>query len=170
MIIDLPSTTTSQVNKKLVELRESGGAVALGRVLTLVIVTGDGSEVEKSIQAANVASREHPCRVIVVARGLKEAAPRLDAQIRIGGDAGASEVIVLRMPTELAGYVRDTFGTRAAMRETGDGLMEVRITGTARNVRFFALQYGPSGCEVLHPESLRQQLKADAESIAEKYR
>lgn len=42
MIIDVPSTTTSQVNKKLVELRESGGAVALGRVLTLVIVTGDG--------------------------------------------------------------------------------------------------------------------------------
>ncbi|KEI44849.1 glucose-6-phosphate dehydrogenase assembly protein OpcA [Saccharopolyspora rectivirgula] len=102
MIIDLPSTTTSQVNKKLVELRESGGAVALGRVLTLVIVTGDGSEVEKSIQAANAASREHPCRVIVVARGLKEAAPRLDAQIRIGGDAGASEVIVLRMYGPLA--------------------------------------------------------------------
>ena len=84
--------------------------------------------------------------------------------------SGELEVIVLRMPAELAGYVRDTFGTRAAMRETGDGLMEVRITGTARNVRFFALQYGPSGCEVLHPESLRQQLKADAESIAEKYR
>lgn len=54
MIIDLPSTTTSQVNKKLVELRESGGAVALGRVLTLVIVTGDGTEVEKEIGRAHV--------------------------------------------------------------------------------------------------------------------
>ncbi|GAA4848812.1 glucose-6-phosphate dehydrogenase assembly protein OpcA [Saccharopolyspora rosea] len=102
MIIDLPSTTTSQVNKKLVELRETGGAVALGRVLTLVIVTGDGTEVEKSIQAANDASREHPCRVIVVARGAREAAPRLDAQIRIGGDAGASEVVVLRLYGPLA--------------------------------------------------------------------
>ncbi|QUH01678.1 glucose-6-phosphate dehydrogenase assembly protein OpcA [Saccharopolyspora erythraea] len=102
MIIDLPSTTTSQVNKKLVELRESGGAVALGRVLTLVIVTGDGTEVEKAIQAANDASREHPARVIVVARGLKQAAPRLDAQIRVGGDAGASEVIVLRLYGALA--------------------------------------------------------------------
>lgn len=102
MIIDLPSTTTSTVNKKLVELRESGGAVALGRVLTLVIVTGDGTETEQSIQAANDASREHPARVIVVARGAREAAPRLDAQIRVGGDAGASEVIVLRLYGELA--------------------------------------------------------------------
>lgn len=102
MIIDLPSTTTSKVNKKLVELRESGGAVALGRVLTLVIVTEDGVETEQPIQAANEASREHPARVIVVARGVKEAAARLDAQIRVGGDAGASEVLVLRLYGPLA--------------------------------------------------------------------
>lgn len=102
MIIDLPSSTISQINKKLVELRETGGAVALGRVLTLVIVTGDDTETETTIQAANDASREHPARVIVVARGAREAAARLDAQIRIGGDAGASEVIVLRLYGALA--------------------------------------------------------------------
>ncbi|NYH77010.1 glucose-6-phosphate dehydrogenase assembly protein OpcA [Actinopolyspora biskrensis] len=102
MIVDLPSTTTSQVNKKMVELRESGGAVALGRVLTLVIVTDDSSETEQAIQAANEASREHPARVIVVAKGARQAAARLDAQIRIGGDAGASEVVVLRVYGELA--------------------------------------------------------------------
>jgi glucose-6-phosphate dehydrogenase assembly protein OpcA len=96
MIVDLPSSTTSAVNKKIVELRESGGVLALGRVLTLVIVTDDGSAIEDAIAAANSASREHPCRVIVLARGQRRAAPRLDAQIRVGGDAGASEVIVLR--------------------------------------------------------------------------
>ncbi|ALE73249.1 OpcA, an allosteric effector of glucose-6-phosphate dehydrogenase, actinobacterial [Pseudonocardia sp. Ae168_Ps1] len=96
MIIDLPSSNTSAVNRKLVELRESGGVFALGRVLTLVVVTDDGPELERSIDAANAASREHPCRVIVLARGQRRASPRLDAQIRVGGDAGASEVIVLR--------------------------------------------------------------------------
>ncbi len=96
MIVDLPSTTTSVVNKKIVELRESGGVLALGRVLTLVIITDDGASIEAAIEAANSASREHPCRVIVIARGQRRAAPRLDAQIRVGGDAGASEVIVLR--------------------------------------------------------------------------
>jgi len=102
VIVDLPSTDTSAVNRKMVDLRESAGAVALGRVLTLVIITDDGPEAEAAIQAANDASREHPCRVLVLARGVRRAASRLDAQIRIGGDAGASEVIVLRMYGPLA--------------------------------------------------------------------
>lgn len=102
MITDLPATTTAAVNKKLVELRERGGAVALGRVLTMVIVTDDDSGTETVIDAANDASREHPCRVIVLARGNRRAALRLDAQIRVGGDAGASEVIVLRAYGPLA--------------------------------------------------------------------
>lgn len=102
MIIDMPSTDTSQVNSKLVELREAGGMTALGRVLTLVIVTADGEQTEEAIDAANDASAEHPCRVLVVARGAKRAAARFDAQIRIGGDAGASEVVVLRLYGPLA--------------------------------------------------------------------
>lgn len=102
MIIDLPSTTTSQLNKKLVELRERGGAVALGRVLTLVIAADDDDKLEEAIDAANEASREHPSRVIVVAKGSRTAAARIDGQIRVGGDAGASEVIVLRLYGPLA--------------------------------------------------------------------
>ena len=39
MIVDLPDTNTSKVSKALVKIREEGGAVALGRVLTLVIRT-----------------------------------------------------------------------------------------------------------------------------------
>ncbi|HEV7453092.1 MAG TPA: glucose-6-phosphate dehydrogenase assembly protein OpcA [Pseudonocardiaceae bacterium] len=104
MIVDLPSTTTSAVNHVLVDMRERGGAVAVGRVLTLVIVTDDSAQVEESIEAANEASREHPCRVLVVARGLKRAGIRLDAQIRVGGDAGASEVLVLRLYGPLADH------------------------------------------------------------------
>ena len=102
MIIDLPATTTSQVNSKLVHMREQGGANTIGRVLTLVVVADDSERTEDVIDAANHASREHPCRVIVVARGAKKAAARLDAQIRVGGDAGASEVIVLRLYGPLA--------------------------------------------------------------------
>ena len=96
MIIDLPATTTSAVNAKLVHLRESGGAVALGRVMTLVLVTDD-VDADQAIEAANDASREHPCRVIALARSNRRGTSRLDAQIRVGGDAGASEVIVLRL-------------------------------------------------------------------------
>lgn len=101
MIVNLPDTTTSKVSKKLMALREQGGVIALGRVLTLVVVTKSGLE-EEAIEAANDASREHPCRIIVLADAGKDAEDRLDAQIRVGGDAGASEVIVLRGYGQLA--------------------------------------------------------------------
>jgi len=103
VIIDLPSTTSSAINKKMVEMREQGGANAQGRVLTLVIVTDEDSS-EDPIAAANGASFEHPCRVIVVAKGARRGAARLDAQIRVGGDAGASEVIILRLWGPLADH------------------------------------------------------------------
>lgn len=103
MIVDLPATTTSAVSKKLVKLRNDVGAMALGRVLTLIIAV-DESEADEAIEAANEASRQHPCRIIVVIRGNGRGASRLDAQIRVGGDAGASEVIVLRLFGALAGH------------------------------------------------------------------
>ncbi len=95
MIIDIPTTTASNVAKRLVKVREEGGQVALGRVLTLVIIAEE-NEIESSIAAANAASSEHPCRIIVVAAADSAQDSLLDAQIRVGGDAGASEVIVLR--------------------------------------------------------------------------
>lgn len=103
MIVDLPSTSTAAVSKKMVKLRNDVGAMALGRVLTLVIVV-DESEADAAIQAANDASRQHPCRIIALVRGNTRRANRLDAQIRVGGDAGASEVIVLRLYGALAGH------------------------------------------------------------------
>lgn len=101
MIVDLPDTTTSAVSKALVKVREEGGAVALGRVLTLVIASA-GPPDEAAIEAANDASREHPMRVIVLSTARGAAATRLDAEIRVGGDAGASEVVVLRAGGETA--------------------------------------------------------------------
>jgi glucose-6-phosphate dehydrogenase assembly protein OpcA len=95
MIIDMPSTTANTVAKRLVELRETHGAVALGRVLTLVLVV-DEEHAESAIESANQASYEHPCRTIAVVRETARGSARLDAQVRVGGDAGASEVIVLR--------------------------------------------------------------------------
>jgi glucose-6-phosphate dehydrogenase assembly protein OpcA len=97
MIVDLPDTTTAKISKALVRIREEGGAVALGRVLTLIIAAELGHE-EEAIEAANDASREHPMRVIVLSTQADAAdrAARVDAEIRVGGDAGASEVIVLR--------------------------------------------------------------------------
>lgn len=96
MIIELKDTTSTQIQKRLIQAREEGGAVALGRVLTFLIHT-DGVKEEKVIQAANDASREHPMRIVVISEPASASeTPGLDAEIRLGGDAGASEVVILR--------------------------------------------------------------------------
>jgi len=103
VIVELPDTSTNDINKKLDELRQKTGAVTLGRVLTLVIAPDSETMLEESIEAANAASHEHPSRVIVVMTGDADAAEaRLDAQLRVGGDTGASEVVVLRLSGPLA--------------------------------------------------------------------
>lgn len=97
MIIELSDTTTSAISKRLVTVREEGGAVALGRVLTLVILTR-GMSADAAITASNLASGEHPMRVIVLDIVDAEAdRARIDAEIRVGGDAGASDVVVLHV-------------------------------------------------------------------------
>jgi glucose-6-phosphate dehydrogenase assembly protein OpcA len=103
VIIDVPSTTANAVAKRLVDLREAHGAVALGRVLTLVVLV-DEQHAEDAVETANQVSHEHPARMIAVVRGTSRGSARLDAQIRIGGDAGAGEVIVLRTFGPLTGH------------------------------------------------------------------
>ncbi|MEI2775813.1 MAG: glucose-6-phosphate dehydrogenase assembly protein OpcA [Tetrasphaera sp.] len=105
MIIDLPSTTTGAVSKKLIQLRDDVGAMALGRVLTLIVVCTE-AEIDAAIDVANDASRQHPCRVICVVTANARGSTRLDAQIRVGGDAGASEVVVFRLYGQLTKHGR----------------------------------------------------------------
>ncbi len=103
MIVDLPSTTTTEVSKSLVQLRNNVGAMAMTRVLTLLVVA-DEQEADGAIRTANDASRQHPARIIVIVHGNRRGRSRLDAQIRVGGDAGASEIVVLRLYGELADH------------------------------------------------------------------
>ena len=101
MIVDMENTTAASIEKKLNELRDENGVVTLGRVLTLVILAQAGHS-EMAIEAANYASHEHPCRIIVHVAHSSSDETRLDAQLRMGGDAGASEVILMHGYGELA--------------------------------------------------------------------
>ena len=100
MIIDLPDTSTREVSRRLVRTREDVGSMAMGRVLTL-LVSVDGDGLDQAVTAANDATRQHPARILVVVPVDPDGDDRLDAEIRVGGDAGASEVVVLRLHGEL---------------------------------------------------------------------
>lgn len=97
MIVDLPGANTAQISQRIDAMHEERGEAAQGRVLTLLITTTE-EQLEKVLDVANAASREHPCRVIAIVphKGSEsDDEGHLDAQLRFGADAGAGECIVL---------------------------------------------------------------------------
>ena len=90
-------TNGTAVVKELAAQRRTGGAVLSGVALTLVVVA-DESRVTEAEEAATHAAEMHPCRILVVVRRQIEApAPRLDAEVVIGGRLGPGEAVVMRM-------------------------------------------------------------------------
>lgn len=94
MIKELSNTTIIKIDKEITRLREQTGNTTSSRVLTLVIMAEAGHS-SLAIEAAQKASNEHPCRIIVHIAHESDAEDRLDASIEVGGEAGASEVILL---------------------------------------------------------------------------
>ncbi|WNV73907.1 glucose-6-phosphate dehydrogenase assembly protein OpcA [Geodermatophilus sp. DSM 44513] len=95
-------TTGSAVVKELAAQRRTGGAVLSGVALTLVVVA-DEDRVAEAEEAATAAAEQHPCRLLIVIRRQIEApAPRLDAEVLIGGRLGPGEAVVMRMYGRLA--------------------------------------------------------------------
>ncbi|MGD1218147.1 glucose-6-phosphate dehydrogenase assembly protein OpcA [Streptomyces krungchingensis] len=108
MKTDLTDTTASKINKALVQGRRAIGTPAVGMVLTLVIVT-DEENAYDALKAANDASREHPSRTLVVIKRVSRSPrdrtkSRLDAEVRLGAEAGTGETVVLRLYGEVADH------------------------------------------------------------------
>ncbi|TGN77689.1 glucose-6-phosphate dehydrogenase assembly protein OpcA [Streptomyces bauhiniae] len=108
MKIDLTDTTAGEINKALIEGRRAIGTPAVGMVLTLVIVT-DEENAYDALRAASDASREHPSRTLVVIRRVSRTprdrtTSRLDAEVRVGAEAGTGETVILRLYGEVSDH------------------------------------------------------------------
>ncbi|MFW0119125.1 glucose-6-phosphate dehydrogenase assembly protein OpcA [Rothia sp. CCM 9417] len=95
MMRKLNDTTVGEIAKELARLRNEEGATTSSRVLTLVILAEKGHS-KTAVEAALKASYEHPSRIIVHIDYGQDAPDQLNASIYVGGDAGASELIILR--------------------------------------------------------------------------
>jgi glucose-6-phosphate dehydrogenase assembly protein OpcA len=110
MKIDLTDTTASKINKALVQGRRAIGTPAVGMVLTLVVVT-DEENAYDALKAAGDASHEHPSRTLVVIKRVSRSPrdrtqSRLDAEVRVGADAGTGETVVLRLYGEVSDHAQ----------------------------------------------------------------
>ncbi len=101
MIITLPDTDSREIAASLLEARELSSRTT-GRVLTLIVDATGADNVDAIVSATREASHEHPSRVLVLITGNISDAAHLDAEIRVGGEAGAAEMVVMHLSGELA--------------------------------------------------------------------
>jgi len=100
VIVDLVSTTSSEIAGALLKVRRNAGSPAMGMVGTVVVVADEATHHDAQ-RAANEAGREHPSRVLVVIPRPGRGAAHVDAEVRIG-EGVPGEAVLLRLHGELA--------------------------------------------------------------------
>ena len=114
MIIDLTSTTSSEIASALLKARRNAGSPAMGMVGTIVVVVDEASH-HDAMKAANEAGREHPSRVLVAILRPGRGTGGLDAEVRVG-EGIPGEAVLLRLHGELAKVPESVITPAAAAR------------------------------------------------------
>ena len=101
MIHFLTDTTTTDIAREL-NLAQEHYTLTTGRVLTLIIIASASDDVEAILRASRDASHEHPARVLILLTADSNDDTYLDAELRVGGEAGASEIVVMTLNGAMA--------------------------------------------------------------------
>lgn len=96
----LVDTNASAIAAEFVKERRRAGSPAMGMVLTLVIVMRE-EDAERALEAARVASREHPARVLAVILGDGRGKGTINADVEVGTRSWTGEVAQLRLSGEV---------------------------------------------------------------------
>ena len=102
-MIRLENTTVADIADAITEEKRKRGALALGFVLTLVVVAEEADQAD-ALAAAAAAAAAHPMRILLAIPRPSRGASQLDAEISIAGDSGPGEVITLRLRGGLASH------------------------------------------------------------------
>ena len=82
--------------------------------------------------------------------------------------SGDSIAVKLLVDKSIMNELIDWFGKEFRIFEKNDNTMKILVKCNEEAMRYWALQYGPY-VEVLEPEHLRERVREDVNSMAEKY-
>jgi len=98
-MIELTDTSSAEIAAEFVRARIKAGSPAMGMVMTLIIVVDEDAAPE-AMEAARLASREHPARVLGVILGDARGHGEVNAQVGIG-QSWTGETALIRLKGEV---------------------------------------------------------------------
>lgn len=99
MTRSLTATNSATIAAEFVRARTHAGSPAMGMVMTLVVVI-DEKDIDAALEAARLASHEHPARVLAVVLGSARGAPQVDADVTVGA-GWSGEMALIRLSGEV---------------------------------------------------------------------
>ena len=92
-MIELIDTSSSAIAAEFLRARRRAGSPAMGMVMTIVIVVNE-EDAPPAMEAAALASKEHPARLLGVVLGNGRGAGQVDAQIQIGAGTSGERALI----------------------------------------------------------------------------
>ncbi len=102
-MIRLEDTTVVAIAEAIRQEKARNGAIAVGLVLTLIVVADEADQAD-ALAAASAAAAEHPMRILGIIPRPGRTPAQLDAEISVAGEEGPGEVIALRLRGPMAGH------------------------------------------------------------------
>ena len=98
-LVELLDTDAGEIAAEFVRARQRSGSPTMGMVMTLVVVV-DEDDAREALEAARLASYEHPARVLGVILGDGRGRARITAELGIG-DGWSGETALIRLKGEV---------------------------------------------------------------------
>jgi glucose-6-phosphate dehydrogenase assembly protein OpcA len=98
-MIELTDTNAAAIATEFVRARRRAGSPAMGMVMTMVCVVAE-EDADAAMEAARLASREHPARVLGVILGPRRGVARVDAEVGVGS-GWTGETALIRLTGEV---------------------------------------------------------------------
>ncbi|MFN8107806.1 MAG: glucose-6-phosphate dehydrogenase assembly protein OpcA [Nocardioidaceae bacterium] len=95
-MIEMSDTSAAAIAAEFVRARIQSGSPVRGMVMTVLIVVSQDQSAQ-AIAAAQQATHEHPCRILVLICGTRRASNKIDAEVGLGTNGWAGEMALIRL-------------------------------------------------------------------------
>lgn len=102
-MIRLEDTSGGDIARAIAEERHRMGSPTTGMVLTMLILS-DEEFASDATEAAVLAARQHPMRILTLIPRPGRGPDQIDAQVMVGGDDGPGEVAIVRLRGDRSGH------------------------------------------------------------------
>lgn len=102
-MIELQNVSSTDIATQFIKNRMSSGSPVMGMVMTFIVVATP-AEIDQAIKEAQLATREHPARLLGIIKGSGRGVSRINAQVSLGQNGWSGEYAQIELLGEVVSH------------------------------------------------------------------